>query len=158
MGMGLSMMFGFPKLLNVGFGICLFGSSIMLLCAFGQMFGILDWAEYRLKKEQADDRDRLARLMEIFKVDMTGAEDVMNMAKEVVEEITLETEYGLLTTRRKDKREGFEISLDKGEKKVQADLVWMGNNGLDAKNQEWVYKVANMVAGEPWDHLISLYP
>jgi hypothetical protein len=158
MGMGLSMMFGFPKLLNVGFGICLFGSSIMLSCGLGQMFGILDWAEYRLKKEQAGDRDRLARLMEILKVDMKGKEEVVDMAKETVEKITLETGYGLLTTKRKDKREGFEISFEKGGKVVQADLVWMGNNGLDAKNQEWVYKVAEIVGGEPWDHLVSLYP
>jgi hypothetical protein len=158
MGMGLSMMFGFPKLLNVGFGICLFGSSIMLLCAFGQLFGILDWAEYRLTRDQAEDRDRLARVMEILQVDTKATGDVMDMAKETVEEITLETGYGLLTTRRRDKRQGFEISLEKGEKVVQADLVWMGNNGLDAKNQEWVHKVAEMVDGEPWNHLVSLYP
>ena len=158
MVMGLSMMFGFPKFLNIGFAICLFGGSLMFLCGVGQMFGVLDWAEHRLKREQADNRERLARLTEILKVDEKGTEDIIEMAKEAVEEITLETEYGLLTTKRKEGRAGYVVSLGKGEKEVQADLVWMGNKGLDPENQDWVHVLAEEVRGEPWDDLISLYP
>jgi hypothetical protein len=114
-----------------------------------------DWAEYRLRKERDKDIDRLGRVMGVLRA-KGGSEEVISMAKEQVGEIRLETAFGILVTRRKNGREGFEVSLEKEkEETIEADLV----KGTDLKGgQEWVNKARGVVVGEQWEYLLSLYP
>jgi hypothetical protein len=154
MTMGFSIMSG-TNLKILGACISITGGIISMIAAFGQIFGLWDWAEYRLRKERDKDIDRLGRVMGVLRV-KGGSEEVISMAKEQVGEIRLETAFGILVTRRKNGRQGFEVSLEKEkEDTIEADLVKV----TDLKGgQEWVVKARGVVVGERWEYLLSLYP
>jgi hypothetical protein len=154
MTMGFSIMSG-TNLKILGACISITGGIISMIAAFGQIFGLWDWAEYRLRKERDKDIDRLGRVMGVLRV-KGGSEEVISMAKEQVGEIRLETAFGILVTRRKNGRQGFEVSLEKEkEDTIEADLVKV----TDLKGgQEWVNKARGVVVGEQWEYLLSLYP
>ena len=126
-----------------------------MIAAFGQMFGMWDWAEYRLKQEREKDIDRLGRVMGVLRV-KAGSENVISMAKEQVGEIRLETAYGILVTRHKNGGGGFVVSFEKEKgETIEADLVRTTNLKQD---QSWVNKAREIVVGEQWEYLLSLYP
>jgi hypothetical protein len=71
-----------------------------------------------------------------------------------VGDIRLETAFGVLVT--KSGRGGFAVSLEKDkEETVEADLRWAPNLKQD---QSWVNKAREIVVGEQWKYLLSLYP
>jgi hypothetical protein len=139
----------------LGACISMTGGVISMIAAFGQMFGMWDWAEYRLKKEREEDMDRLSRIMGVLRV-KGGSSEVICLAEEKVGEIRLETAHGSLVTRRKNGKEGFVVSLEreKGEI-IEADLV--RDTSLKG-DQSWVNKARGVVVGEQWEYLLSLYP
>jgi len=152
--MGFSIMSS-TNLKILGACISFTGGIISAIAAFGQMFGMWDWTEYRRKKEREKDTDRLSRVLGVLRV-KGGSEEVVSMAKEKVGEIRLETAFGILVTRRKDGREGFLVSLDKEKGQTgEADLIWTSTLKGD---QEWVDKARGVVVGEQWEYLLSLYP
>jgi hypothetical protein len=154
MTMGFSIMSG-TNLKILGACISITGGIISMIAAFGQIFGLWDWAEYRLKQEREKDLDRLGRVMGVLRV-KGGSEEVISMAKEQVEEIRLETAYGILVTKRKNAGGCFVVSFEKEKgETVEADLV----RAIDLKgDQEWVNKARGVVIGEQWEYLLSLYP
>ena len=127
-----------------------------MVAGIGQILGYWDWAEYRLKKEREEDMDRLGKVMGVLRV--KNSAEVVKMAKEEIQEISLDTAYGVLVTTRKDGREGFVVSLQKENEKseVKADLVWAGKSFTGG--QEWVDTARKIVVGEQWEYLVSLYP
>jgi len=127
-----------------------------MVAGIGQILGYWDWAEYRLKKEREEDMDRLGKVMGILRV--KNSAEVVKMAKEEIQEIRLDTAYGVLVTTRKDGREGFVVSLENEKEKleVKTDLVWAGKSFTGG--QEWVDIARKIVVGEQWEYLVSLYP
>jgi hypothetical protein len=158
MTMGLSMMF-LPNFLTLGFCISISGGVISMIAGFGQMVGLWDWAEYRLKKEREEDRIRLEQVMGSLRVGREGSEDVVKMASEKVKEIRLNTAYGIMVTKIKPRREGYIVTLETNREKeetVMADLVWAGKS-IKGEEQAWVNTARQVIVGEPWEYLISLY-
>jgi len=149
--LGLSVILG-TRLMTLGLCFMILGGLVLLIAALGQMFGLWDWTEHRLQKEEKEDMDRLGRLMGVLRVQ--GGQEVVSLNKGEVGEIRLKTAYGILVTR--TGRGGFAVSLEKGKgETVEADLRWATNLKSD---QEWVDKARNVVVGEQWEYLLSLYP
>ena len=152
--MGFSIIFG-TNFKFLGACISMAGGVISMMAGFGQIFGLWDWVEHRLEKEREKDFDRLGRVMGVLRV-RQGIEVVVSMAEEQVGEIRLETAFGILVTRRKNGRGGFEVCLEKEKgQTVEADLRWAMDLGQD---QPWVNKAREIVVGEQWEYLLSLYP
>ena len=149
--LGFIIMFG-THFMTLGLCICTIGGMVSIAAAMGQMFGWWDWTEHRLQIEEKEDMDRLGRLMGVLRVN--GGQEVVSLNKGEVGEIRVETAFGVLVTR--SGRGGFAVSLekDKGET-VEADLRWATNLKQD---QSWVNKAREIVVGEQWEYLLSLYP
>jgi hypothetical protein len=149
--LGFIIMLG-THLMTFGFCLMILGGMVSIIAAFGQMFGWWDWTGNRLQMEQQEDMDRLGRLMGVLRV--KGGQEVISLNKGEVGEIRLETAYGVLVTR--TGRGGFAVSLEKDkEETVEADLRWATNLKQD---QSWVNKAREIVVGEQWEYLLSLYP
>jgi hypothetical protein len=149
--LGIIIMLG-THLMTLGFCIIALGGMVSITAAFGQMFGWWDWTENRLQMEEKEDMDRLGRLMGVLRV--KGGQEVISLNEGEVGEIRLETAYGILVT--KSGRGGFAVSLEKDkEETVEADLRWATNLKQD---QSWVNKAREIVIGEQWEYLLSLYP
>jgi hypothetical protein len=149
--LGFIIMLG-THLMTFGFCLMILGGMVSIIAAFGQMFGWWDWTGNRLQIEEKEDMDRLGRLMGVLRV--KGGQEVVSLNKGEVGEIRLETAYGVLVTR--SGRGGIAVSLEreKGET-IEADLRWATNLKQD---QSWVNKAREIVVGEQWEYLLSLYP